>query len=184
MSSVRLLALGAWGGILLGVGMAAAVLFPTVKETGALLPSATGVGEGWLLIAGRVGQRLFAAGNVAQVVAAGVWGLLAVPSFAGRRASRMESLVRTRVVLGLLAAGLVAYQLAWLHPRMNEQLEAYWSACQAGDAVLAEMGQSGFRELHPLATRVMGGTIVVVVALFLAEAWALGRGERRGGRAA
>lgn len=177
-------ALAVWLGGLVMSGAIAAQLFPLVR---AMDPVAPGYeryeGDQWLIVAGRIGDMVFATGDVVQFLCACVALLTLVASVAIFRLSarRISTLVRA-IALG---AGviLVAYQIFALGPAMQEDLRAYWRAASAGDNDLAGVHRDRFSLRHPEASRVLGLTALAVLVGVVGSVWSVAGGRDVGSSA-
>ncbi len=165
-------ALGVWLGVVLMSGAAAAIIFPTVKALAPSVPAYAGyAGEHWMLVAGRVAQRVFLAGDVAQFACAcgAGLGLLFARPFGHVWWRRVATALRLTLLCGAVTA--LAYQLFVLAPRMNANLHGYWDAAAAGDTATAEALRAAFSAEHPTATRVLGVIAALVSACLALAAW-------------
>lgn len=171
--TVGITSLGLWLGALVMTSATAGVTFPVVKR---LNPRLTGfdayTGEHWLLVAGRVMYNVFFVADVVQVtcavfVALSLVGMLVMGDRPGAAWA-----ARARFGGFAAAVALLIVDLAWLKPRMNRALLAYWDAAQAGDNAQAAVLRDAFRSLHPTATGLLlGCTGAVLVALVGAVWW-------------
>jgi len=173
LPAIHTWALGLWFGSLVMTGIAAAVLFPTLKQLDPTLgayPLYTG--EHWMLAAGRVAERLFFASDIIGFGCAGVAIFsLAIGGFLGDRPWR-QVLGALRITLIAAIVLVLSYQLMVLGPRMNTNLRTYWMAAatggEAGNAAAATAA-TAFRADHPTAQTVLGVlTALVGVTLLLA----------------
>lgn len=171
-ASLHTLALGVWLGVVVLSGAAAATIFPTMKALAPSLPAyAAYTGDHWMLAAGKVADRVFAASDVAQFACATLAGaglMLARPI---RHEWWRTPRAAARICLLCCAITLLAYQLFVLSPRMQGNLKGYWAAALAGDTPLAETLRAAFSADHPTATNVLGATALVVLAAGLLAAW-------------
>lgn len=160
-------------GVALGVvamtGVVAAVVFPTVRDLGPVLPDhASYTGPHWSLVAGVVAEGVFRIGFL--VVGAALFGaLLGVLVLAFRRGARRLPVVR----LGLVAVtlGLFLTHVGWLQPRMNDAAAEYRNAASVGDNTVASEAKSRFDSMHPTASRLIGATTIAALLLFVCSAW-------------
>lgn len=184
--TLHVFALGVWLGGLLLTGVAAAILFPTMKALEPKLPAfAAYKGDHWMIAAGRAADRVFTINDMVQLTCA----MLAVLSLAlGAAWGLRPTGVRggLRIVALTVALAALGYQLFGLAPRMSTNLRAYWTAAQAGDHATAETKKAAFNADHPTAQTVMSVTTAAVAGALLLGAWpggmgwAGGTGRRRG----
>ena len=156
-------------GVMSMTGVVAAVVFPTVRDLGPVLPDhASYTGPHWSLVAGVVAEGVFRIGMV--VVGVALFGaLLGVLLLAFRRGEQRLPVVR----LGLTAVtiGLFLTHAAWLQPRMNAAAAEYRDAASTGNNALAGEAKSRFDSMHPTASRLIGATTVASLLLFVCSAW-------------
>ncbi|MEZ6235253.1 MAG: hypothetical protein R3B68_13775 [Phycisphaerales bacterium] len=167
---VHVVALAMWLGGVVMAGLAAAIIFPTVRSLEprlATYPDYTG--DHWMLAAGKVAARIFHATDIAQ----GVCGVLAVVSAAVLGLSGTIAYRRPAGLVwlgGLIASvGVLAASLLWLRPRMDANLHAYWDAALAGNNPVAETARRAFSADHPLASNLMAATAACVLATLIAH---------------
>jgi len=163
--TVHCLALGVWLGAIVTTGMAAAMLFPTVRELTPVTPKFEAYeGEHWRIVAGHVGAGLFLNADVVQFVCAFVAIFTAGVSVI--LMGRQWRTVGTGLRMVLLSCALTAFSYGFfIHtPRMNAHLAAYWRAAEAGDNAVATAEQQAFAALHPTSTTVLGLTALCVAA--------------------
>lgn len=172
--TLHVVALALWAGTVGMTAVAAAVIFPQVRDLEPTLgayPKYTG--EHWLLAAGHIANRIFVIGDTIQAVCAGIAGLTIAAALMARRLSPFGASSALRL-LGLLAAfGALSYQLGSLRPDMRRELDNYWLAAEEGRNEDAAQYQARFRELHPAASRSLalcGGAVLVALA---AGTWSL-----------
>lgn len=177
--AVHVVALALWLGSVVSAGLGAAIIFPTMRGLDPRLPGYGGyTGEHWMLAAGKIAARIFAATDVAQVVAA----LVAAVSAVGLVRSgwvRARSVAGGGWVLGLVGAvGVLAYSTGVLRRRMDANLLEYWAAALAGENEAAEAARLAFGAEHPLASNLMAGTALLVLAALVCGVLAAGNGKR------
>ncbi|MCA9287230.1 MAG: hypothetical protein KDA05_01515 [Phycisphaerales bacterium] len=167
---VHVVALSLWIGAVVMAGLAAAIVFPTMRSLEprlATYPDYTG--DHWMLAAGKVAARIFHATDIAQ----GVCAVLAVVSAAALGLSGAISYRRPAGLIwlsGLAASvGVLAASLLWLRPRMDASLHAYWDAAMAGNNPVAEAARQAFSADHPLASNLMAATAACVLATLVAH---------------
>jgi hypothetical protein len=179
--SVHMAALGLWLGALVLTAAAAAMLFPTMKMLQPALPGyALYTGEHWLIAGGHVVQRMFLALDVAQFAAALVAGATfgAAVMWFGLSMKRVSTFVRVFLLLALIA--LLAYRMGFLEPEMADNLRRYWAAAAAGDNATALRYKELFDASHPLQSRLLGLTAVLVLALMVGGVWSFAKDDGRG----
>lgn len=162
--TIHFVALGVWLGTIVTTGMAAAMLFPTVRDLSPSAPKfAEYTGEHWRIVAGHIGARLFLNADVVQFVCA----FVAIFS-AGVSVILMGRHWRTIGTGGrmvLLSCALTAFSYGFfIHtPQMNAHLVAYWQAAEAGDIEAATAQQGAFAAMHPTSTTILGLTAFCVL---------------------
>lgn len=147
-------------------GGAAAIIFPSVKSLEPVLPGYPDyTGEHWRLAAGFVAARIFALSDIVQFVCAVVTGatLLIVAASADVWRARIATFLRLSAFGAALL--LLAYNFFLLAPRMNTNLDNYWTAAETGDNEAALDAQQAFMRDHGPATRTMAGTMVATLLL-------------------
>jgi hypothetical protein len=164
--------LGLWFGSLVMTGIAAAIIFPTVKHLQPQVPAyASYRGEHWLLLAGKVAERIFTAADIVQFVCAcvavGAFLVMAAKTPEGWRTPERA----LRVTLLVAALTTLAYQILVLGPRMHLNLTEFWNAAGAGQQANADRFQAAFDADHPTASTVLGITVALVGAAFALAAW-------------
>jgi hypothetical protein len=178
----HLTSLAVWLGSLVMTGVAAAVVFPTLRGLDPTLPAyAAYQGEHWRLAAGHVASRLFLACDLIQfgaVLAAAFTFALSVLAF-GLPSRRVTTALRGALLVALTA--LLAYQFIILAPEMNASLRRYWEQARAGDTAAAERFRIAFEADHPLATRLLIADAALVLALLVTGLWAQSRDHPRAG---
>ncbi|MFK7883039.1 MAG: hypothetical protein AB8F26_02505 [Phycisphaerales bacterium] len=171
--TVHIAALGVWTGALVGAGISAAVVFPTVRDLDPALPEYTAYeGPHWMLSAGMIASRVFLITDIIQFVCAclAVVGFgLAV--FVGKPARNWGLFLRA-LLLGL-AFLAVSYHLLMLMPAMQSDLRQYWNAALAGDTATAEQFRQAFSDRHQSASRSIGGTALATLGALIAGVWML-----------
>ncbi len=170
--ALHTVALGVWLGIVVMTAAAAAIIFPTVKGLAPTLPAFNAyTGDHWMVLAGKVADRIFAVSDAAQfacAIVAGAGLVLARPI--GHPAWRTLPTALRMTALSAAVTAL-AYQLFVLSPRMNHNLRGYWAAAERGDNAAAEALKAAFNTDHPTATIVLGVLAVIVLAGLLLAAW-------------
>ena len=160
-------ALGVWLAVLVAAGLAAAIVFPEMKELDPRLPGyASYTGDHWMIAAGHVGRRAFAIADRAQLYAAAA-AVLTLAVVTRLRLSKGPWLALRWVAVGV-ASGLAIYNGLILAPKMDDELVAYWAAAREGDQVKAAEFRAVFSAQHPQASRVLvtgaAGVFVAIVA--------------------
>ncbi len=166
------LLLSLWFGSLVTIGVTAAIAFPTMKGLDPALPTyAAYQGEHWQIAAGRIMAQVFFVGDGIQLIAlCGVSLITGLHLTVFRQPlNRPANAIRTLLVVVLL--GTVAYHTLLLAPRMNANLQLYWS--QAELAGEWEAPKAAFDADHKRAERIMGLNALLLVALVAASAAAL-----------
>lgn len=170
--TIHLAVLGAWLGVLLMTGAAAAMLFPTIRALAPTLPGyARYEGPHWSLAAGKIAAVLFFLADAAQfagVLAAGATLGVSILAFGVSMRSRLTAL-RGGVLIALL--GLLSYQLLVLAPGMHADLASYWLAAEAGDNAAAARFKAAFDARHPLARTLLAVDAAAVLVLLVAGVW-------------
>lgn len=181
LEGTHLVSAAVWLGALVGAGGSAALLFPRMKELEPRLEAfAAYPGEHWKIAAGQVATRLFVACDAVQMVCAGVCFLSL-----GLVLSRMKKegvvaggAMLVRALALTVAMGLLCYQLFVLGPRMQANVQSYWTLAKAGEVERASDFERAFSADHPTSTNVLGGTAVGVLMLIVSGAWSqVGRGR-------
>ncbi len=177
--TIHLAVLGLWLGSLIMTGLAAAVLFPTMRSVEPHLPKfAAYSGDHWSLLAGRIASTLFFICDSIQfaavLIAGGTFGLAIL--LYGLPVRRLSTAFRG----GLLALviGVLSYQFLVLAPRMNRKLAAYWHAAETGDNEAAASLKAAFDAEHPLARNLLMTDTLLVLALLVIGLWAVTGGDR------
>lgn len=172
--TAHITALAVWLGTIGMTAVAAAVIFPQMRELDPTLPGYPKyTGEHWMLAAGHIANRIFVIGDMIQAACAVVAGLTLAAALMARRFSPFGISAGLRMIGMLVAFGSLSYQFGSLRPDMRRNLDQYWVAAQEGRNEDAEMYRTRFRELHPAASRSLAiGGGAVLVAL-LAGGWSL-----------
>lgn len=169
-SSLLVVCAGIAFGVVAMTGVVAAVVFPTVRDLGPVLPDhASYTGPHWSLVAGVIAESVFRIGFVVVGVAL-VGALLGVLVLAVRRGERRLPVVRLGLVTVTL--GLFLTHAGWLQPRMNDAASEYRDAAIAGDNTVASEAKSRFDSMHPTASRLIAATTIAALLLFVSSAWA------------
>lgn len=165
--SVHLAALGVWCGVVAGAGIAAAIIFPTVRDMDPTLgayPDYTG--DHASLAAGRLAGRIFLVSDTVQFVC----GFLVLASLIAMLLTGYALRTPLRVVrsvLTLATLGLLSYHLTLLMPEMAGHLSAYWDAAAQGRTDTAEEARRAFMSMHGHAAGVLQGLTLATLACLL-----------------
>lgn len=160
--TLHVLSLAIWLAAVVGAGLAAAVVFPVMKQLDPRLPEfAASPADHWLIAGGHVGRMVFGIADRVQpvCVVAAVVTLAAITRLRG--VSRPWLAVRWTLVSA--AGGLAITAGLWLSPRMDEKLLAYWDAARAGNLTEAASNKAAFDADHPKASRVLTMTAGAVL---------------------
>ena len=164
-------------------GIAAAVIFPTIKGMNPVVPSYQAYdGEHWRLIAGRTANAVFLWSDTVQFVCAviGLASLIVVLIASGAAWRRVTLGVRT--VGFATALSLFSYSFFILRTQMNTELTRYWAAAESGDNAAAETHRLAFAEMHPQASALIAATAFAVLITLVAGMIDLTRDRSRPGR--
>lgn len=170
--------LGVWLGALGLASAAAAIVFPVMKSLDPRVPRFERYdGPHWLLAGGQVGQRVFFTLDIVQFVAVLLAGATLVLMLVrlGLPTRRWSTVLRIAFLLGLV--GILSYRLGYLEPRMQDHLRQYWAAAEAGDGATAARHRDAFDAGHPLETRLLGATALLVLGSIIATAWSIANGS-------
>ncbi len=171
--TVHLAALGLWLGVLSSAAAFAAAVFPIMRE---LEPRLSGYaayqGEHWRIAGGTVAQRIFLITDVVQFACAvlSVCTLGCLIALFGLPRTRPATIIRA-CSLGI-ALACAAGTIIIVAPQLNAALRGFWAAARAGDSAAVTLHRSAVDSLHPIASRLMGGTIAFVAVAFLSGLWA------------
>jgi len=155
-------------------GVVAAVVFPTVRDLGPVLPDhAAYTGPHWSLVAGVVAERVFRIGMliIGFALAGASLGVLGLTIRSPQR-----RLPIARAGLLIATVGLFLAHAGWLQPRMNRAADAYRAAARVGDNQAAGDAKAEFDAMHPTASRLIGATTIAAFGLFVCAAWAAAQG--------
>lgn len=165
LEAVHVCFLGFWAGALVLTAVTAALTFPVMRDLDPVLHGYPGAEDDhWLIVGGHIAAPLFELLAWVQLVCLACCGasLLAMSKAGWRTGGRRR--VRLRLVVLGLSAVLAVYYAGWLVPRMNGNLETYWSAAQDGFSATVNTSRKAFDADHPLASRLLGATLVCVTA--------------------
>lgn len=178
LETIHHLALAVWLGVIVAAGAFAAIVFPTMKALDPALPGfAAYAGPHWRIAGGKLGQQIFLLTDIVQfacaVVTVATLLCLFVTLGASPQRRRPAAWVRA---LGLsLAFASAAGQILIVGPQMNSALKSFWAAAGAGNADLAALHQGAFDQLHPIASWLLTGSAVGLVAALVAGIWSIAR---------
>jgi hypothetical protein len=169
---VHLCVLGLWAGVLVGVGVCAAVVFPTLKGVGVRLPEYSSDPSGhYRIAAGMVAQKVFLVGDFLMfplsLVAAVTLGILIVVY----RVSSVRAAMMVRGIGLSFAIAALAALLLVVTPQINAASQRHWAAARIGDASAAAPHIKAVDDLHPIATLLMSIEFIGVVIALGAAAW-------------
>jgi len=165
--SVHLAALGVWCGVVAGSGIAAAVIFPTMRDLDPTLgayPLYTG--DHASLAAGRIAGRIFFVSDTVQFVC----GFLVLASLIAMLLTGYALRTPLRVVrsvLTLATLGLLSYHLTLMMPEMSGHLSAYWEAAAQGLNGEAETHRRAFMDMHEPAANILRALTLATLACLL-----------------
>ena len=168
LGGVHAVALTLWIALLVAAGVAAAGAFATLPDLGISLRGyesfATGdSSDHGRLAAGKMLERIFTAIDFAQIPLAAI----ALAAFAlqlilsGDRWRRPANVIRAACMVA--AAALLTFHMAFIAPRMNSRLQAYWSAARAGDTDTALAHRDAFNQYHPRAELIMQSNLLLLL---------------------
>ena len=168
LETINALALGIWAGMLVFVGIAAALTFPMMKELDPTLPAyALYEGQHWRIAAGSVMNPLFSAvgtiGMVALFIAAAVFALRIVTWKRG--IGWFPIVTRTVLFIGLCFVQCVTHFGLWR--QMDQLFRMFSQGAQEGDVYFAEDALAKFNLLHPIATPMMSVLLFLIVAYLI-----------------
>jgi hypothetical protein len=170
--TIHLAALGLWLGAIVMAGVAAAIIFPTIKSLDPHIPSYTSfTGDHWMVVAGHAANGVFVAADIIQFICASLCILtMALLLFRARLPiDRPSAYLR---VAGLaIAICVFAFYAIYLRTRMDLNIRGFWEAAQAGRNEDAARFQKVFDADHPLASTLMGTIAVTTLVTLLSAAW-------------
>jgi len=165
--SVHLAALGVWCGVVGGAGIAAAVIFPLVRDLDPTLGAyPVYTGDHASLAAGRLAGRIFFITDTVQFIC----GLLVLASLIAMLLTgyALRTPVRVvRSVLTLATLGLLSYHLTLMMPEMTGHLSAYWDAAARGLGDEAETHRRAFMSMHEPAANILRALTLSTLACLL-----------------
>lgn len=171
--TVHLAALGLWLGVLTAAAAFAASVFPIMRDLDPRLPAYSAYqGEHWLIAGGAVAQRVFLITDVVQFICAvlSISTLGCLIALFDLPRGRPATIVRACSLS--LAMACSAGTIIIVAPQLNTALNLYWAAARAGDAAAVALHRAAVDELHPVSTKLMGGTIVFVLIALVCGLWA------------
>lgn len=164
--SGSVIALGLWAGVLLMVGVTAAVTFPLIADLDVQIPQYEAFdGEHHRIAAGQVLNRAFLISDwigvvclAAAIVCIGVlWGM----SGPGFRRAR-PGLVLRLASLGVLAI-ITIFQTAAFRPSLNAKFEQLWGAAQRGENDRADEIRARLAPQHAKASFLLATQFTLVL---------------------
>jgi hypothetical protein len=78
------------------------------------------------------------------------------------------------------AVVLLLGRMMFIMPGMNRDLRTYWEHARIGNIEIAEQHRASFESKHPLASRMIQGTLIALLVAVAASASALGPAGPRG----
>ena len=164
---VSTLAFGLWAGVLLMVGVTAAVSFPLLADLDVRIPSYESFdGEHHRLAAGQVLNRAFLISDwiglgclLIALVCVGVLWFSGKPTF--RRAR--PGLVLRLAALGVLTL-ITVFQTAVFRPSLNSKFEQLWGAAQRGENDRAAEIRDQLAPQHAKASFLLATQFTLVLA--------------------
>lgn len=164
-------ALGIWLGALGITGAAAAIAFPTMRRLDPTLPGFEAVSDHWRIAAGSIMQRVFLLADRVQIACAvvGAAGLAAAMLTARVGPARSPTALRLGGLA--IAVGCLGLSVLWLSPRMNSNLDDFWSEARAGRPETALAARARFDRDHPTASALLMGTAAGLVLSIAGGAW-------------
>jgi hypothetical protein len=168
LEGIHLGSLGVWCGMTVGVGVCAAIAFPTMRDLDPTLPAFAALPDGhWSIAAGSVMNPVFHILDGASLALAGL-ALITLVLGAWTRSIRLGSpsgVLRTLALICALGAAL--YSTMLLRPEMDAHLDGYLTAGREGDIVTALANKDAFDALHPRASMLIGMTLAFGALAFV-----------------
>ncbi|MEM1423981.1 MAG: hypothetical protein AAGH64_08245 [Planctomycetota bacterium] len=168
LETVNALVLGVWAGMLVFVGVAAALTFPLMKR---LDPTLAGFeeysGEHWRLAAGSVMNPLFEAVATAGWVGAAVVIVVQIALHNHLKKTSIGRWLRWRLLGVLILAGVTFFANSTLWGSMVDLFEQSLSYARAGDHAGYRITLEEFDRLHDIATPWMGAQFLSVVGFMV-----------------
>ena len=106
---------------------------------------------------------------VCALLAIGTLGALI--GFLGLSRRRPATIIRSCALS--LALACAAGSIIIVAPQLNAALKLYWAAARVGDMAAVTVHKSAVDSLHPIASKLMGGTIICVLLAFIAGLWSV-----------
>ena len=173
--TLHLLALALWLGGVVMAGIAAAVIFTSLKPLGLAVEGYTVPKEQvWSLLGGFPAARVFAITDMLGLGAAMVAAVTLIGAYAsgvGKPWGWSKGHMAVRVISLSAVLAVFCYQLMVLAPRMAQALGQYRAAAAAADAAKAAAAKAAFDADHPQASAVMTSLAVGLLVCFVAAAW-------------
>jgi hypothetical protein len=172
LEAIHLTAAGVCTGAILMAGVTAAILFPAVKKMDPQLPAYSAyTGEHWRIVGGHIGEPMFLAVDLVQFVCL----LLTFGTLTAIAFSRDESTRRISFAVRSLALLVAFVTFCWrffvVTPPLNETLQAYWKAAQAGNNDQAGVYQAAFDAGHGTSSTLMQITLAAMLVATFAGIW-------------
>lgn len=156
LDAAQAASLAAGLGAIATAAVTAMTLFPRMREMAVAIPGYAGAADlHWVIAAGAVMHRVFVLVGWAALACAGTALAALLASGAAARRERGPAPLGRILLIGA-ATGLLAYQSAWLTPKMTVHLAAFHAAAKAGLEDEARDARAEFDALHPAANRVLG----------------------------
>lgn len=166
LETVHLTFAGLWLGSLVMTGVAAAVIFPVVRDLNPYLPDfAEYTGPHWRIAAGKVAAQIFLISDTIQLGCIIICGLTLGAIVITVEGWQRPIATSIRLIALFCAIGVMTYSFAFLGPRMNTNMVEYWAAAKAGDNEAAATFQAEFDKDHPTATKLMIGSFLCALLL-------------------
>ncbi len=183
VNSIYWLALVIWISMIVAAGVAAMGVFRVLPGLDLRVPAYSeylgedGAAHG-RFAGGKVMEPIFAASDLTQAAAAMVLVVCLVIQWR-MSAGRSGWGERVRMVAIAAAVAILGMHAIWLAPKMNVALREYWRAASENRVDDARARQAEFDRLHPVADRLFGVRLMLLLVAVPASAVALGRGEER-----
>lgn len=172
--AVHGVAIGVWGGVLLMVGVTAAVTFPMMADLDVQVPRYSGFeGEHHRLAAGQVMNKAFAIsdwlGLGCLLIAAGCLSAMWGANRSGFRRMRVGLVLRLASI-GVLAV-LTLFQTLAFRPHLNNAFDELWIAAEAGENERAEQIRQSLAPRHAKASFLLTTQFALVLVVGLAAGY-------------
>jgi hypothetical protein len=177
INAIYWLALTIWVGVLIAAGTAAVSAFTVLPDPdlGVHLErfDAFDHAQHGRIAAGHVMEPIFTFVDLVQVVAAVIVAatlMLQLTLF--RMSVRRPAHFIRALCIGIAAGMLLGRAVLWT-PQMNADLRAYWQAAEIGDADAAALHYEAFSVQHRGASRMLNGSLFVLLIAVMASAAAM-----------